>query len=226
MSQAVVSSVGSGGGPRTRHQHRLHAAEAQAIRASASLTADEIIQELRPKLQRVPGINAYMQNPPAIRVGGQQSKSIYQYTLQDTNQDELQHERHQADGCACSTRPALPMSPPTWISTARRSMSISTATRPRPRAFRSQSIETALGASFGGAADFHHLCQRCGILGDAGIAAAISERHQRINLLYISSSMGGSGTGGSSGTVNAGSGTAGASSTSATTANSVPTWCR
>ena len=52
-----------------------------------SLTADEVIQELRPKFARVMGVNAYMQNPPAIRVGGQQSKSEYQYTLQSTDQD-------------------------------------------------------------------------------------------------------------------------------------------
>ena len=54
------------------------------------LSADQIIQELRPKLARVTGINAYMQNPPSIRIGGMQSKSSYQYTLQDTDQNELQ----------------------------------------------------------------------------------------------------------------------------------------
>ena len=55
-----------------------------------SLSADEVIQELRPKLARVMGVNAFMQNPPVIRVGGAQSKSLYQYVLQSTNMDELQ----------------------------------------------------------------------------------------------------------------------------------------
>jgi hydrophobic/amphiphilic exporter-1 (mainly G- bacteria), HAE1 family len=45
-------------------------------------SADEIIQKLRPKLAKIPGIRVYLQNPPVIRIGGQQSKALYQYTLQ------------------------------------------------------------------------------------------------------------------------------------------------
>jgi HAE1 family hydrophobic/amphiphilic exporter-1 len=51
-------------------------------RGERALSADEVIQELRPKLAAIPGIRAYMQNPPPIRIGGMQSKSQYQYTLQ------------------------------------------------------------------------------------------------------------------------------------------------
>jgi len=50
--------------------------------------ADVIIQELRPALMRVPGIKAYVQNVPAIRIG-LLTKSAYQYTLQDTDTTEL-----------------------------------------------------------------------------------------------------------------------------------------
>jgi HAE1 family hydrophobic/amphiphilic exporter-1 len=50
--------------------------------------ADEIVQELRPAVMRVPGIKAYVQNIPAIRIG-QLTKSAYQYTLQDTDTTEL-----------------------------------------------------------------------------------------------------------------------------------------
>jgi HAE1 family hydrophobic/amphiphilic exporter-1 len=50
--------------------------------------ADEIVQELRPAVMRVPGIKAYVQNVPAIRIG-QLTKSAYQYTLQDTDTTEL-----------------------------------------------------------------------------------------------------------------------------------------
>ena len=52
-------------------------------------TPDEIIQRLRPKLAQVPGIKVYMQNPPVIRIGGQVTAAQYQYTLQDTDLDEL-----------------------------------------------------------------------------------------------------------------------------------------
>ena len=41
-----------------------------------------MIDELRPKLARIPGIRVYLQNPPPIRIGGTLTKSQYQYTLQ------------------------------------------------------------------------------------------------------------------------------------------------
>ena len=53
------------------------------------MTPDEIIQKLRPKLAAVPGIKVSLQNPPAISLGGQSTTSLYQYTLQDTDLDEL-----------------------------------------------------------------------------------------------------------------------------------------
>jgi len=52
-------------------------------------SADEIIQVLRPKLATVPGIRAFLQNLPPIRLGGQLTKSQYQLTLQGTDTDEL-----------------------------------------------------------------------------------------------------------------------------------------
>jgi HAE1 family hydrophobic/amphiphilic exporter-1 len=49
----------------------------------------EIIQSLRPKLAQVPGIKIYLQAPPTIRLGGQLSKSLYQFTLQSPNTSDL-----------------------------------------------------------------------------------------------------------------------------------------
>jgi HAE1 family hydrophobic/amphiphilic exporter-1 len=50
---------------------------------------EQVIQELRPKLTTVPGINVYPQNLPTIRIGGQLTKALYQYTLQDADLQEL-----------------------------------------------------------------------------------------------------------------------------------------
>jgi HAE1 family hydrophobic/amphiphilic exporter-1 len=55
------------------------------------LSANQVIQELRPKFAQIPGFNVFMQNPPLIRVGGQSSKALYQYSLQDTDTKELFH---------------------------------------------------------------------------------------------------------------------------------------
>jgi HAE1 family hydrophobic/amphiphilic exporter-1 len=52
-------------------------------------TADEIIADLRPKLAKITGIRTFLQVPPPIRLGGSLSKSQYQYTLQDSDTDEL-----------------------------------------------------------------------------------------------------------------------------------------
>ena len=58
-------------------------------RTERQFSADEIIQQLRPKLARIPGLKVYLQNPPAIRMGGMFSKGLYQYTLQSTDTGEL-----------------------------------------------------------------------------------------------------------------------------------------
>ena len=51
--------------------------------------ANEIIKELRLKLSNLPGIKVYIQNVATISIGGQSTKSQYQYTLQGINQYEL-----------------------------------------------------------------------------------------------------------------------------------------
>src|SRR5690242_1146114 len=43
---------------------------------------EQVIQELRPKLAVVPGMNVFMRNDPPIRIGGIQSKALYQFTLE------------------------------------------------------------------------------------------------------------------------------------------------
>jgi len=57
-------------------------------RGERSASADEVIAALRTKLAVVPGIRAFLQNLPPIRIGGQLTKSQYQFTLQapDTHQ--------------------------------------------------------------------------------------------------------------------------------------------
>ncbi len=58
-------------------------------RRERQLSADQVIAELRPKLNSVPGIRAMLVNPPPIRTGGRQSRSLYQVTLQATDINDL-----------------------------------------------------------------------------------------------------------------------------------------
>ncbi|MGH6778968.1 MAG: efflux RND transporter permease subunit, partial [Bradyrhizobium sp.] len=54
-------------------------------------TADQIIQQISKKVTGIEGAKFYMQVPQNITVGGRLSRTQYQYTLTDTNMDELNH---------------------------------------------------------------------------------------------------------------------------------------
>jgi len=53
------------------------------------MTIADIMAELQPKLNRIPGVRVFLQNPPAIRIGGNLTKSQYQFTLSSPQQDDL-----------------------------------------------------------------------------------------------------------------------------------------
>ena len=44
--------------------------------------ADQMVQEITRRLSGIPGLSAFAQNPPSIRIGGRGSKTLYQYTIQ------------------------------------------------------------------------------------------------------------------------------------------------
>ena len=49
-------------------------------------SVDQIIADLRPQVAKVPGVRVFMINQPPINLGGQQgARSVYQFTLQDTD---------------------------------------------------------------------------------------------------------------------------------------------
>jgi hydrophobic/amphiphilic exporter-1 (mainly G- bacteria), HAE1 family len=86
--QQFMSAVGAGGSgvvPNTGrlfirlkpHNERPH--------------VDKVIEDLRPKLAVIPGLRVYPQNLPTIRIGGNLTKAVYQYTLQDTDLKSLYH---------------------------------------------------------------------------------------------------------------------------------------
>ncbi len=113
------------------------------------MSSDEIIGEMRPRFARIPGINVFMQNPPAIRLGGRLTKSQYQYTLQDLDLGELQTSAVKLTD-ALSKTPGfvdvtsdLQLTTPSLTVTIDRDRAASLGVTP-------QAVETALGAAFGG----------------------------------------------------------------------------
>ena len=82
-----MSSVGAGG-PRSTGNSGTFFLTLKP-REERQKSADEVMQDLRRKLSGLPGLNVFLQNPPSIRIGGRLSKSQYQYTLQDLDQEQL-----------------------------------------------------------------------------------------------------------------------------------------
>jgi HAE1 family hydrophobic/amphiphilic exporter-1 len=81
-----MSTVGGGGVNAALNSGRIFA---RLKPRNQRPHVDQIIQELRPKLMQIPGINVFLQNLPPIRIGGQLTKSQYQFTLQSPNTNEL-----------------------------------------------------------------------------------------------------------------------------------------
>jgi HAE1 family hydrophobic/amphiphilic exporter-1 len=85
---AHYSSVGGGGNQSTSvNNGRLFMR--LKPREERTSSPEQIIERLRPKLAAVPGLRTYLQNPPLVRIGGQISRALYQYTLQGPDVEEL-----------------------------------------------------------------------------------------------------------------------------------------
>ena len=86
---SVMSSVGSGGG-NTSNTGRLFIG-LKPFAQRPGITADDVINRLRPKLAALQGFRVFMQAAQDISVGTRQSRTQYQYTLQDPDIAELDH---------------------------------------------------------------------------------------------------------------------------------------
>ncbi len=87
--ESLVSSVGGAaantlGGPNFG-QMVIHLKP----RAERKLLVNDIIEDLRGKLEGIPGMRVYLQNPPTIQLGGQVTKSPYQFSLYAPEKEEL-----------------------------------------------------------------------------------------------------------------------------------------
>jgi hydrophobic/amphiphilic exporter-1 (mainly G- bacteria), HAE1 family len=58
-------------------------------RSQRKLMVNDIMKEIQPKVDAVPGMKVYLQNPPTIRIGGQVTKSLYQVSMQSPVKPEL-----------------------------------------------------------------------------------------------------------------------------------------
>jgi len=59
--------------------------------AQRDLTSNQIIRRLRPKMAALQGMRFFMQSGQDISIGARLSRTLYQYTLTDTDSEELNH---------------------------------------------------------------------------------------------------------------------------------------
>jgi hydrophobe/amphiphile efflux-1 (HAE1) family protein len=84
---AVATFTGSTGGANTANTGRGFIV--LKPRDQRQLTSSQIIDRLRPQLAKVEGANLFLQPSQDITVGGRIARASFQYTLQDSNLDEL-----------------------------------------------------------------------------------------------------------------------------------------
>ena len=87
--EAVVAFAGATGGNATENTARMFM-QLKPF-GERNVSADQVIQRLRAKTAVVPGVRFYMQAGQDINVGGRLARTQYQYTLTDTNTEELNH---------------------------------------------------------------------------------------------------------------------------------------
>jgi HAE1 family hydrophobic/amphiphilic exporter-1 len=85
--ESFMSVVGAGGPNPAGNSGRILIR--LKPRHQRRMSADEVLQSLRRKVAGVTGIKTFLQNPPPINVGGQFTKAMYQFTLQNPNTAEL-----------------------------------------------------------------------------------------------------------------------------------------
>ncbi len=86
---ATVLAFTGGGGGTTTNTGRVFVSLKPLQQRGVS--ADQIINRLRPKLTAVPGATLILQAVQDVRIGGRQSAAQYQYTIQTDNLDVLNH---------------------------------------------------------------------------------------------------------------------------------------
>jgi multidrug efflux pump len=86
---ATVQAFSGGGGGTTTNTGRSFIALKPL--EERRVTAEQIINRLRPKLAGIPGVTLFLLASQDVRMGGRQAAAQYQYTLQSDNLQELMH---------------------------------------------------------------------------------------------------------------------------------------
>ena len=89
--QNVLGFLGGGGpgGGASNSARMFVTLQPSDQRLKQGLTADAIINQLRPKTTNMPGVKFYLSSSQELNIGGRSSATQYQYTLTADTQDDL-----------------------------------------------------------------------------------------------------------------------------------------
>jgi hydrophobe/amphiphile efflux-1 (HAE1) family protein len=87
--ESVANYIGPGGPTATLNQGRVFIV--LKPKPGRTVSADQVINRLKPELAHIQGITLYMQAAQDITIGARLSKTQYQYTLTDADSNELTH---------------------------------------------------------------------------------------------------------------------------------------
>jgi HAE1 family hydrophobic/amphiphilic exporter-1 len=83
---SFTSSVGGGGGGTTNTGRMFIRLKPRSQR---KMSADQVVNSLRPKMAKIPGVKVFIINPPVINIGGRFASGVYQFTLQSSDLQSL-----------------------------------------------------------------------------------------------------------------------------------------
>jgi HAE1 family hydrophobic/amphiphilic exporter-1 len=83
--KSVTANIGGGFGAANSGRMQIELVP----RDERALSADQVLESLRPKLATVPGVRAFLTNPPVINLAGRQSRAQYQFTMQSGDTETL-----------------------------------------------------------------------------------------------------------------------------------------
>ncbi|WP_428493572.1 efflux RND transporter permease subunit [Rhodopila sp.] len=86
---SVVSAVGAGAAGQTANNGRMYITLKPWDQRSSTIM--QVIDRIDQKMKAINGIRLFLQPIQDVRVGARLGRTQYQYTLQDSNQDELNH---------------------------------------------------------------------------------------------------------------------------------------
>ena len=84
--EALGAAIGSGGGGNS-NQGRMYIALKPL--SERKVSADAVVNRLRPKLSQIDGISVFMQTAQDLRAGGRSTKAQFQFALSDESLEEL-----------------------------------------------------------------------------------------------------------------------------------------